>query len=111
MEEIIFMVILHAGDARSNCIKALKSIQLSDYEGARLLLEDASKSINLAHKTQTEMIQKEVRGEVVELSLLLVHAQDHLASAQMIRDIVVGTLGISENFNSRIQNLEKENKS
>ena len=71
MENIIFEIILHAGDARSQSIKAYKLIQKNDFDGAKELLKKASESINLAHKTQTELIQKEVRGDYQDVTLLL----------------------------------------
>ncbi|EAG9877164.1 PTS lactose/cellobiose transporter subunit IIA, partial [Listeria monocytogenes] len=40
-----------------------------------------------AHHSQTSLIQGEARGEKAEVSLLLVHAQDHLMNAITFKDL------------------------
>ena len=40
-----------------------------------------------AHLKQTELIKKEANGEKVESSLMLTHAQDHLMTAILLRDM------------------------
>jgi len=75
------MVIIHAGNARAWIQKALKSAESSDLKTAESQLESADEEIRAAHRTQTEMIQAEARGETMPLSLLIVHAQDTLMTA------------------------------
>lgn len=88
MEEEIMTIILNAGDARSKSLIALRSARKGDFEHAEEMLEQAGKSMVLAHQTQTTLIQKEISGEKQEVSLLMVHAQDHLMTAMAIRDMV-----------------------
>ena len=40
-----------------------------------------------AHETQTQLIREEMRGESEGVSLLMVHAQDHLNLALVMRDV------------------------
>ncbi|STY42998.1 Lactose-specific phosphotransferase enzyme IIA component [Listeria grayi] len=40
-----------------------------------------------AHHSQTALIQGEARGDRTEVSLLLVHAQDHLMNAITFKDL------------------------
>jgi len=75
------MVIIHAGNARAWVQKALTSAEEGDLKTARTQLESADEEIRAAHRTQTEMIQAEARGEIIPLSLLTVHAQDTLMTA------------------------------
>ena len=35
----------------------------------------------MAHNTQTKLIQAEINGEDLKISLLLIHAEDHLMAA------------------------------
>lgn len=42
-----------------------------------------------AHHYQTELIQAEMRGEKTELSLIMVHGQDHLMNAMTVRDLAL----------------------
>jgi len=75
------MVIIHAGNARAWVQKALTSAESGDLKTAEAQLESADEEIRAAHRTQTEMIQAEARGEEIALSLLTVHAQDTLMTA------------------------------
>jgi len=72
------MVIIHAGNARAWIQKSLESAESGDLKTAKKQLEGADEEIRAAHRTQTEMIQAEARGETMPLSLLIVHAQDTL---------------------------------
>lgn len=93
MEEIIMNVILNAGNARSKCFLALKSARKKDFLQAEDLMKEASNFILTAHKAQTALIQEEVRGNKQPVSLLMVHAQDHLMTAMAIRDMGVEMIG------------------
>ncbi len=74
-------VIIHAGNARQLIGNALKAAEAADFDKAGKMLEEAENEINSAHRTQTEVIQSEARGEEPKMSLLLTHAQDTLMSA------------------------------
>ena len=50
-------------------------------------LGNAKEAVNEAHHSQTEMIQAEIRGEKAPLSLLMVHAQDHLMTSLLCIDL------------------------
>lgn len=109
-ENVIFEIILHAGDARSNSINAYKALESYDFELAESLLKEASTSLNKAHKVQTELIQKEIRGERQEITLLMVHAQDHVMSAQAIRDLTSKTVLLVRSLDERLKKLERGNE-
>ena len=64
-------IILHAGNARNAADEALE-------EAKRFNLQKAEEAITLAHKSQTDIIQKEAGGYGYEPSLLFAHAQDTL---------------------------------
>jgi cellobiose PTS system EIIA component len=87
IEETIFQIILHGGNGKSSAMEAIAAAKRGDLTGAREKLEEAANELNSAHLIQTSLIQSEVRGEKTELSLLLVHAQDHLMNAITIKDM------------------------
>lgn len=68
-------------------MQALQSAREQQFSEADNLLEEAEKEINVAHKVQTEMIQSNARGEEINLSILLIHAQDHLMTAMLAIDL------------------------
>lgn len=87
IHENAFFIILHSGNARSKTMQALQSAREQQFSEADNLLEEAEKEINVAHKVQTEMIQSNARGEEINLSILLIHAQDHLMTAMLAIDL------------------------
>lgn len=88
-ENIIFGLIANSGEARSYAMEALKEARKSNFEKAREYIEAAEEKLLLAHKTQTELIQREAAGEKVEVNILLIHAQDHLMNAMTIKDLAM----------------------
>lgn len=95
-ENVIMGIIMHGGNARSYAMQALQEARGSNFEAADKLLEEASNELNLAHQIQTDLIQAEVRGEPVEVSLLMVHAQDHLMNAMTVRDLAQEIIGLHQ---------------
>ena len=80
MEEIVLKIIIHAGNAKSMLYEAL------DY--ADELIENANEEILKAHKVQTELIQKEAGGDKSDISILLIHSQDHLMTCMSERNLI-----------------------
>ncbi len=99
LEMQILQIISAAGDSKAKAFQAFEKIQESDYEGARALLKEA-RDIDLeAHKAQTELIRKELSqddGEKLPVSLLMVHAQDHYMSSQLVRDLIEKIIDVFE---------------
>ncbi|MGI8387513.1 PTS lactose/cellobiose transporter subunit IIA [Robertmurraya sp. P23] len=87
MEETIFQIILHGGNGKSCSMEAIAAAKRGDFTEARAKLQEAADALNEAHHVQTSLIQGEIRGEKVEISLLMVHAQDHLMNAITMKDL------------------------
>lgn len=85
--EAIFQLILHGGNARSLAMEAISLAKNKDLAAAEQALNRAAEELTKAHHNQTALIQKEISGEKMELSMLLIHAQDHLMNAMTIRDL------------------------
>lgn len=94
--EVIFQMILYGGNARSDAMEAIQSAKQGKLILARKKLKDAAVELQKAHKLQTEMIQNESAGNPIELSLLLVHAQDHLMNAITIKELATEIVDIYE---------------
>lgn len=87
MEELIFKIIVNGGDARSRAMNAISEAKKGNIDRANDLIEEANSFLNNAHDVQTELIQNEAAGNKTEMSLLMVHAQDHLMNAMTVRDM------------------------
>lgn len=103
MEDIIFSIISYGGDAKALAYEAIEASESGDFEKAQSLLAEADESLKVAHNTQTQMYTDEVNGHNKEVSLLLVHAQDHLMTAIEVRSLAERFIAI----NKRISQLEE----
>jgi PTS system cellobiose-specific IIA component len=88
MENNIFMIISCAGQARSFCFEALRNARKGNFDKAEECIEKAQAELLKTHNTHADMIHKEAAGEKMEVSLLLVHAEDHLMTAMFAKDLI-----------------------
>lgn len=87
--EIAFKIISSAGAARSLVFTALEKANELDFEVARELLEESEVYLNEAHKIQFEIISQESAQELsIEVNFILVHAQDHLMTAILAKELM-----------------------
>jgi len=61
--------------------EAFKDMEGNDFQAADAKIVQAQEEISSAHNVQTEVIQAEARGDKVQVTLLLTHAQDTLMIA------------------------------
>lgn len=97
-EQRILMMISSAGESKAKAFEALKKVKESKYEEARALLKEAQEIDLEAHKVQTELITKEMTKaeDKPEMSLLMVHAQDHYMTSQLSRDLIEELIDVFE---------------
>lgn len=98
LEQQIIGIISAAGDSKGKAFEALRKVKEGDYEGARALMEESRRIDLEAHKIQTKLIQAEMDPEAVkpEISLLMVHAQDHYMTSQLARDLIETLIEVFE---------------
>lgn len=90
LEEIITELVVNGGDAKGKAIQAIRAAKVGDFEKAELKIKEANESLQKAHEFQTEIIQAETRGEKSDnMSLLMVHGQDHLMNAITTKDLAI----------------------
>ncbi|MCG8540336.1 MAG: PTS lactose/cellobiose transporter subunit IIA [Clostridia bacterium] len=88
IESIAMQIIINSGDARSNAFKALEHAKNGDFVGAENCLNEAKEKALDAHRAQTELLQKEASGDNMKVTLLMVHAQDHLMTSMLAKDLI-----------------------
>ncbi|CAH1211779.1 MULTISPECIES: PTS lactose/cellobiose transporter subunit IIA [Paenibacillus] len=86
-EQTVMQIIANSGEARSYSLKAIRVAREGKLEEAEALIKEAKGSLTKAHKVQTGLIQAEGRGERTEITLLMIHAQDHLMNALTVREV------------------------
>lgn len=87
MEEIVMELIVNGGEARSNALEAVEAAGRQEFKTAEKKMAAAKDFINKAHHFQTDLIQAEADGKKSEVSLLMVHGQDHLMNAMTVMDM------------------------
>lgn len=80
-ENELFNIIINAGDARGKAYDALEQAEGGNFELSEKYLSEAKEKIKQAHNVQTDLLQKEADGDETELTMLGIHAQDHLMTA------------------------------
>jgi len=87
LEMVIMNLIVDAGSARSYAMEAVTHAKEGNIEEAEASLNEADAELAKAHLTQTDMIQNEAKGGHTEINLFMVHAQDHIMTAMLARDL------------------------
>ena len=82
-------LIMYGGEAKSCAIEAI---------AAAKKLSQAQKALLQAHHAQAEMLSKEAQGEKTELSLFMVHGQDHLMTSIAFVDLAKEIVDLHKKF-------------
>ncbi|GAA0740650.1 PTS lactose/cellobiose transporter subunit IIA [Clostridium oceanicum] len=84
----VMEIIGNSGECRSLSFEALKLAKNGAFHEAEEKLNLAKERMVSAHKFQTSLIFAEAEGDKVEMGPLMVHAQDHLMTSSMFRDLI-----------------------
>jgi len=87
LETSVMELLVHAGSARSSLLSALQLARRGQFAAAEVKLEEAKAGIGRAHGMPTELIGMDEGVGKIPVSLILVHAQDHLMNAMLIQDL------------------------
>lgn len=96
--EAVMGLIMYGGDAKGKAIEAIESAKAGDFDAADGKIEEANESLVTAHQSQTKLLTSEAQGDDVELSLLLIHGQDHLMNAITFIDLAREVIDIHKKF-------------
>ncbi|KEU48533.1 PTS lactose/cellobiose transporter subunit IIA [Listeria monocytogenes] len=97
LEQTNMSLIVFGGNAKSDAMLAIDSAKKGDFAQADEQIAQAEQALLEAHHSQTKLIQGEARGEKTEVSLLLVHAQDHLMNAITFKDLAKEIVDLYKN--------------
>lgn len=96
-----FQIITYVGSARTCFINAIQSAKAGDFDGAAELLRQGDEAFVQGHTGHAELISQEAAGELPEIGLIIMHAEDQLMSAESFRII-------AEEFIDMYRRLDKE---
>lgn len=102
MEMVSFQLILHSGNARSSSYEALDQVKQDHWEAGEKKIKEARAELIIAQKQHAQLLRKMANEEAVAMDLLLVHAEDHIASSQVVVELIDEMIQIYERFGERI---------
>ncbi|MDO4325472.1 MAG: PTS lactose/cellobiose transporter subunit IIA [bacterium] len=89
-EELVmecFQLITYVGTARSCFINAIQSAKAGNFEEAAELIKQGDEAFVQGHTGHAGLLAKEANGELGNVGLILIHAEDQLMSAESFRII------------------------
>ena len=87
LEEAVMEIIVNAGQSRSLCFEALHAARQGNIDEAKNLLREADGYARQAHKMQTKLIEQDAGEARQQMTLIMVHAQDHLMNSLLAREL------------------------
>lgn len=96
LEEVVMGLIINSGQARSLAYGALKMAKQGDFESAKAMMDQSRPALNEAHLVQTKLIEGDQGEGKMKVSLVLVHAQDHLMTSMLARELVTELIELHE---------------
>ena len=94
LEQIAFEIVAYSGDARTKLLNSVKEAKNKNFDKCENLIIEAKECLADAHKSQTEMLVAEAQGNKIDVGFLTVHAQDHLMTTLLLKDIIETLLDI-----------------
>ncbi|MGR5143269.1 PTS lactose/cellobiose transporter subunit IIA [Photobacterium sp. DNB23_23_1] len=87
-EDKVMDLIVSSGEARSLLFEALSTAKKGNFDDAREMINQAKSSLNKAHLVQTKLIEEDEGLGKLKVSLVMVHAQDHLMNSILVKDLI-----------------------
>jgi len=103
-EQVLFSLILHAGNARSKAKEAAEYAENGEWQAAQESLDEANAEQCQAHKINADIIRLEASEKAVPFSVLLIHSMDLLLLAWSELDFTEQYIKL----NQRVKALEVE---
>lgn len=98
LELVAFEIISNVGMAKSLAMEAIREARNNNCNEAEKKIEEAKGFLLEGHHAHSGLIHKEANGEKLEFSLIIMHAEDQLISAETIKDIAIELIEMSKTF-------------
>ncbi|HAD4435889.1 TPA_asm: PTS N,N'-diacetylchitobiose transporter subunit IIA [Salmonella enterica subsp. enterica serovar Typhi str. CT18] len=96
LEEVVMGLIINSGQARSLAYGALRKAKEGDFEAAKAMMDQSRIALNEAYLVQTKLIEGDQGEGKMKVSLVLVHAQDHLMASMLARELIAELIELHE---------------
>lgn len=108
LQENLIELISLSGEVKKEFLESVQYAKDNKKEKAEKTFKKAEEKLIKAHLKQTDLISREASGEKLERSLLLTHAQDHLMTAIILKDMAEEFIDLHAKIN-KISAAEFEN--
>lgn len=88
LETQLMNLIVQAGMCRSALMQALQQAKKKQFDQVDKYLQQADEALKAAHHVQTELISQDEGEGKLPVTIIMVHAQDHVMNAVLLMDIV-----------------------
>lgn len=85
LELVFFKIISSLGSARSSFMEAMALARTGDFAQAQAAIEQGESQRIAGHDQHFDLLQADAAGDHPPFSLLLVHAEDQLMSAELLK--------------------------
>jgi len=89
LELVAFEIISNVGMAKSLAMEAIREARNGNFEEAEKKIDEAKVFLLEGHHAHFDLIQDEANGKKLEFSLIIMHAEDQLMSAETIKDLAI----------------------
>lgn len=86
LQEIMSMI-AHGGEAKSLALLAIQQARGKNFIEAEESLKKSDEALLLSHNAHTKLLVAEANEEDIHVTVLMMHAADHLGSAETVRSL------------------------
>ncbi|GKQ43447.1 PTS cellobiose transporter subunit IIA [Companilactobacillus sp. RD055328] len=87
LEKVAFDIISNTGEARSILMNIIKEVEKGNFDSYEEEYKKANDCLKTASKVHLQLISSEAQQKEVPFNLLLVHAEDQMMAAELVRDL------------------------
>lgn len=104
MEMICFNIISSVGMAKSSYVEAMRAAAQGDYALSEEKMKEGDTYYSKGHDAHLDLVSQEMNGNKVEVSIILMHAEDQMMAAEVVRVMAEENIKMSK----KIQALENK---
>ncbi|WEV71251.1 PTS lactose/cellobiose transporter subunit IIA [Lactobacillus sp. ESL0785] len=106
IEQVAFEMISNTGEARSLLMKIIDDADKGNFDNYEADFKKANDCLKTAQKVHLKVISSEADQKKLPFSILLVHAEDQMMAAELIRDLAQYIV----NINKQLVELKEKEK-
>lgn len=88
IELVVMEIITNAGESKSEAMMALQHAKRHEWQACDAALMRSKEAAGRAHTIQTQLIGLDEGEGKVPVTLVMVHAQDHLMTAMLANELI-----------------------